>query len=172
MPDWWGAAQGGLIMMRPCKKTYEAMMRIIAESPQLQFVKSYAEQDFLSWYFRYTAIDLPTRYNLNFRWLNMDGRGPGGAEPLLIHFADPDSKERLFNATQADPLWSAYLCYQPQHPELDAGRAQYAHSEHIQLEQNELPALHEQPVHDHSPHRSIHLPDRHRHTRPAQHTQE
>lgn len=147
-------------------------MRIIAEHPQLQFVESYAEQDFLSWYFRYTAYDLPTRYNLNFRWLNMDGRGPGGAEPILIHFADPDSKERLFNATQADPLWSAYLCYQPQHPELDAARAQYARPEHVEAQRSELLAHQEQRLRVHSTARSAHLPDRHRHARPAQDMQE
>ena len=75
-------------------------------------------------------MDLPTRYNLNFRWLDGQGLGPGGAAPVLIHFADPEAKERLFNATSSDPLWS-YLCYQPQHPGLQIEREQRIQSEHV-----------------------------------------
>ena len=77
----WSVAQGGLIMMRPCQKTYEVMTQIIAEHPQYQFVESYAEQDFLKWYFRYTAVELPTRYNLNFCWLDWEGLGRAGQSP-------------------------------------------------------------------------------------------
>ena len=162
-------AQGGLVMMRPCKKTYEAMLQIIAESPQYQFVGSYAEQDFLNWYFRYTAVDLPTRYNLNFRWLDGQGLGPGGAEPVLIHFADPPSKERLFNATEADPLWS-FLCYQPQLSKgVQAAQEQQAEPD---PQRDEPHSGQQQPVHTHSTQRIVKMPAQHRHALPTDNLQE
>ena len=72
-----------------------------------------AEQDFLTWFFRYTMYDLPPRYNLNFEFLNKTtGMGPGGAEALALHFAHRDQKAMLFNATPDNPAWP-YLCYQP-----------------------------------------------------------
>lgn len=63
-------------------------------------------------FFRYTRYELPTRYNLNFKFLDDDGLGPGGLQPAVIHFADPEDKLQLFHAVPGSKAWR-YLCYQP-----------------------------------------------------------
>ena len=52
------------------------------------------------------------RYNLNFKFLDDDGLGPGGLQPAVLHFADPEDKLQLFHAAPGFKAWR-YLCYQP-----------------------------------------------------------
>ena len=111
------------------------MLHVISQNDYYQFKHRNAEQDFLDWcvslqpefpphyratgthssqrrFFRYTRYELPTRYNLNYKFLDDDGLGPGGLQPAVIHFADPEDKLQLFHATPGSKAWR-YLCYQP-----------------------------------------------------------
>ena len=64
-------------------------------------------------FFRYTRYELPMRYNLNFKFLDGEGLGPGGLQPAVLHFADPEDKLQLFHAVPGSKAWR-YLCYQPE----------------------------------------------------------
>ena len=110
-PEGFDANRGGLIMMRPCLKTYHAMLDILERHQKLQYRDSYAEQEFFTWFFRYTAFVLPLRYNLNVEYVDPQGLGPGGAEAVMLHFAHPHQKGQLFDAKPEDPAWP-FLCYQ------------------------------------------------------------
>ena len=89
--------------------TLEAMLHVVTHIEYYQFKHRMAEQDFLDWcvflqprtrsqpwslgysqqpaqVFHYTRFELPTRYNLNFKFLDDDGLGPGGLHPAVIHF--------------------------------------------------------------------------------------
>jgi hypothetical protein len=39
------------------------MIKLLSNNPYLQFRHGNAEQDFISWYFRHTALRLPLEYN-------------------------------------------------------------------------------------------------------------
>ena len=112
-PEGYDYNRGGLIMMRPCLKTYHAMLYITETHEKYQFRGGFAEQDFFTWFFRYTAFLLPLRYNLNFEHVSPQGFGPGGTETILIHFANGGDKQQLANASSTDKVWP-FLCYQPQ----------------------------------------------------------
>ncbi len=86
-------------MMRPCSSIYHAMMYLTDTHEEYQYRNTFAEQDFLTWFFRYTAISLPLRYNLNFKYVYSKGQGPGGTSAILLHFADSKDKQQLFHAT-------------------------------------------------------------------------
>ncbi|KAK9834812.1 hypothetical protein WJX81_000699 [Elliptochloris bilobata] len=107
--DW---NRGGVIMMRPCKETFDAMLHVVQNHEYYKFKDKLAEQDFLSWFFKYTMYDLPMRYNLNFQFLDDHGLGPGGTEVVVLHFADSGDKEQLFHAKPGSKAWP-YLCHQP-----------------------------------------------------------
>ncbi len=78
--DW---NRGGVLLLRPCAATFAAMMYVAHTHERLQFRDALAEQDFLAWFFRYTLLALPLRYNLNFRFLDAaTGLGPGGAHRI------------------------------------------------------------------------------------------
>ncbi|KAK9834828.1 hypothetical protein WJX81_001894 [Elliptochloris bilobata] len=87
--------RGGVVMMRPCRATFYAMMHVVTSHEHYQFRQTLAEQDLLTWFFRYTAINLPMRYNLNFQFLDDQGLGPGGLPAAVLHFADPEDKFHL-----------------------------------------------------------------------------
>ena len=111
------------------------MLHVVTHINYYQVKHGMAEQDFLDWYtflhsghcrnhggtgthnsqrrfFRYTRYELPTRYNLNFKFLDDDGLGPGSLPPAIIHFADSEDKQQLFHAAPGSKAWR-YLCYQP-----------------------------------------------------------
>ena len=98
-------------MMRPCLHIYHAMLYLTETHEEYQYHNTFAEQDFFTWFFRYTAIVLPLRYNLNFGFVDSKGRGPGGTSAILLHFANPDDKQQLFHATSEDKAWP-FLFYQ------------------------------------------------------------
>lgn len=104
-------ARGGLLMIRPCSKTLNSMLQLLHAHKQLLFEKAFAEQDFLTWYFRYTAYELPVRYNLHFHFVDESGREPGGRKALVLHFAE-DHKDDLLNSNPNSWYWK-FLCYQP-----------------------------------------------------------
>lgn len=84
--DW---NRGGVLLLRPCAATFAAMMYVVHTHERFQFRDALAEQDFLAWFFRYTLLALPLRYNLNFQFLDAaTGLGPGGAHrmpnPILV----------------------------------------------------------------------------------------
>ena len=110
-PEGYDYNRGGLIMMRPCLTLYHAMLYLTETHEEYQYRNAFAEQDFFTWFFRYTAIVLPLRYNLNFRFVDSKGHGPGGISAILLHFANPDAKQQLFNATSEHKAWP-FLCHQ------------------------------------------------------------
>ena len=110
-PEGYDYNRGGLIMMRPCLSIYHAMMYLTDTHEQYQYRSTFAEQDFLTWFFRYTALILPLRYNLNFGYVDSKGHGPGGTSAILLHFADADAKQQLFHAKSEDRAWP-FLCRQ------------------------------------------------------------
>ncbi|CAL5221969.1 g4251 [Coccomyxa viridis] len=112
------ANRGGFLMVRPCIKTFYSMMHYLHSHKHYQFETSYAEQDFLTWYYRYTAFDLPGRYNVNFGYVDEHGMGPDGTKAAVLHFADDRHKDGFFRAQPGSDIWP-YLCYQPQHTELE-----------------------------------------------------
>jgi hypothetical protein len=92
--DW---NRGGVLLMRPCAATFAAMMYVVHTHEHYQFRDALAEQDFLAWFFRYTLLALPMRYNLNFQFLDAaTGLGPGGAQrtpaSILINMCLKPSK--------------------------------------------------------------------------------
>ncbi len=105
----WNWNRGGFIMLRPCRITFESMLQHMHADEHLLYKKTFAEQSFLSWFFRYTAFELPMKYNLNFAFM-LEGQTPGGEEPVILHFAD----RKPFNAQPNDPEWP-YLCWQRKH---------------------------------------------------------
>ena len=110
-PEGFEYNRGGLIMMRPCLSIYHAMLYFTETHEEYQYRNTFAEQDFLTWFFRYTAIVLPLRYNLNFGFADTNGHGPGGTSAILLHFADSNDKQQLFHATSKDKVWP-FLCHQ------------------------------------------------------------
>lgn len=104
----WNYNSGGFVFFRPCQATFDSMMHFLQSDSTLHFLKEFAEQSFLSWYFKYTAFDLPMKYNLNSNYLTTEGLTPGGDEPAVIHFVN-----KPFAARPGDAEWP-YLCWQPQ----------------------------------------------------------
>ena len=85
----WKFNSGGFVFLRPCKAVLDHMLDLLDTDPELRFADSLAEQSFLNWYFKYTAVKLPMSYNANFEWLvKTGGKTAGGDEALFVHFAD------------------------------------------------------------------------------------
>ena len=103
----WRHNSGGFVFLRPCKAVLEHMLHLLDTDPELKFAERLAEQEFLEWYFEYTAVTLPMSYNANFEWLMKTGeKTAGGDEPLFVHFVDEkpfkvgkDSQEAKFLCT-------------------------------------------------------------------------
>ena len=62
-------------------------------------------------FFRYTLIDLPMRYNLNFQYLEDSGLGPGGTQVaalctwhLGLVFSDPSCDRAYSRACKGSAL--------------------------------------------------------------------
>lgn len=107
----WYVNSGGFILLRPCRAVFQSMMVLMQSDEKLKFMDDFAEQSFLTWFFRYTAFELPMRYNLNFKFL-LNGLAPGGEPPAVIHFAQKEPKP--FHAGPGDPEFE-WFCWKPQH---------------------------------------------------------
>ncbi len=55
--------QAGFLFLRPCEATAADMLSHVLNDPLLQFMYSTAEQDFLDWYFKLTAYQIPLAFN-------------------------------------------------------------------------------------------------------------
>ena len=97
--------------MRPASTLAVYRHLSCAQAPQLCKATG-APTCFAHRFFRYTRFELPMRYNLNFKFLDDSGLGPGGLQPAVLHFADPEDKLQLFHAAPDSRAWR-YLCYQP-----------------------------------------------------------
>lgn len=81
-----GSAQGGVVLLRPCRAVAEHMVALATGDERLQFWWGHAEQDFFNWYFRYSRLTLPLMYNA-IGHLLADGRLlPDGSSPRIVHF--------------------------------------------------------------------------------------
>ena len=98
--------KGGFIMLRPCQRVLEHMLSILEHDDTKHFSSEFAEQSFLSWYFEYTGYRLPMIYNANVNFLNASGATAGGADPIVVHFAD----NKLFNINESHPYWH-FMCH-------------------------------------------------------------
>lgn len=98
--------KGGFIMLRPCQPVFEHMLSILEQDDTKHFTTEFAEQSFLSWYFEYTGYRLPMIYNANVNFLNASGATAGGADPIMVHFAD----NKLFNVNESHPFWH-FMCH-------------------------------------------------------------
>ena len=102
----WKHNSGGLVFLRPCNAVLEHMLHLLDTNPEMRFTEGLAEQSFLNWYFRYTAVKLPMSYNANFEWLLKTGeKTAGGDEPLFVHFVD----EKPFKIGKDSPE-AKFLC--------------------------------------------------------------
>ena len=83
-----GIHNGGVLFMRPCKETYNHMLYVLEHHPKLLFTHGAAEQEFLSWYFRYTAFTLPLEYNVMAGPSLQSDVVVGGRKPKIVHFTE------------------------------------------------------------------------------------
>ena len=110
-PDWdhdkyFNFNKGGVIMLRPCQEVLQHMLNILEVDETKRFSESLTEQSFLTWYFAYTGLRLPMKYNANARYLEASGATAGGAFPLVVHFAD----DKHFDINETHPHWH-YMCH-------------------------------------------------------------
>lgn len=67
---------GGVLFLRPCAAVARHMTALLEQHPKLRFTHGTAEQEFLTWYFRYTGITLPLEYNVQVGWgVECGGKG-------------------------------------------------------------------------------------------------
>ena len=79
---------GGVSLLRPCKATERHMISILQLNPKLRFAYGIAEQDFLSWYFKYTSLTLPLEYNVQASQSLHGNVTVGGQAPVIVHFTE------------------------------------------------------------------------------------
>lgn len=98
--------QGGMLFLRPCKAVAEDMLRILRYRPKLRFTYGNAEQEFLSWYFRYSAWLLPDHYNTMNRPALIGNFTRSGLKPKVVHF----TSGKPFSGIQSHTPGSQFLC--------------------------------------------------------------
>ena len=81
-----GSAQGGVVLLRPCRAVAEHMVALAMGDERLQFRWGHAEQDFFNWYFRYSRLTLPLMYNAIGHLLAGGRLLPDGSLPRIVHF--------------------------------------------------------------------------------------
>jgi glycogenin glucosyltransferase len=81
-----GYCLSGLLVVRPCRETFEHMLSLASQNVDLQFRQGWAEQDFLDWYFRYRRLMLP--YVTHGVWQHLRGTALL-EETWLLHVNDP-----------------------------------------------------------------------------------
>lgn len=99
---------GGFIMLRPCQSVFEQMLSVVRTDKSKRFTTKLSEQSFLQWYFEFDGFRLPMIYNANFDMLTDDGLTASGAAPLMVHFAETDSKPYI--VVEGDRQWQ-YMCH-------------------------------------------------------------
>jgi hypothetical protein len=98
--------QGGMMFLRPCQAMAEDMYRILRERPKLRFTIGNAEQEFLSWYFRYSVWLLPDYYNAMNRPSLRGNTTRGGFTPKIVHF----TSDKPINGHNSDTPGHQFLC--------------------------------------------------------------
>jgi len=98
--------QGGMMFLRPCQAMAEDMYRILRERPKLRFTIGNAEQEFLSWYFRYSVWLLPDYYNAMNRPSLMGNTTRGGFAPKIVHF----TSDKPIHGHNSDTPGHQFLC--------------------------------------------------------------
>lgn len=84
-----GRMQGGVVLLRPCKRIATHMMTLLNHNMKLRFQQSHAEQSFLDWYFKYDRWALPMEYNaISNLLLPPLFKTLGGNDPVIIHFTE------------------------------------------------------------------------------------
>ena len=84
-----GAAQGGVLFVRPCAAVMRHMIELAASDPLLQFRECSAEQDFIDYYFKYQRYVLPIEYNAIAHLLVANGTMTwAGTRPRIVHFTN------------------------------------------------------------------------------------
>jgi hypothetical protein len=98
--------QGGVLFIRPCKATAQHMLELLKARPKLQFVMGNAEQEFLTWYFRYEGWILPPAYNTMVEPALIDGRTYGLVPAKILHF----TKHKPFRGRHLGSPGHEFLC--------------------------------------------------------------
>jgi lipopolysaccharide biosynthesis glycosyltransferase len=98
--------QGGVFFLRPCPAVAAHMLELLARYPKLRFAWGNAEQEFFTWYFRHTAVVLPTEYN-TMTYPSLRGNlTTGGVPPRIVHF----TSNKPFKGPEAGSAGHQYLC--------------------------------------------------------------
>jgi hypothetical protein len=79
---------GGVLLLRPCPAVEQHMLQILEAYPKLRFTFGTAEQDFLTWYFRYVSMTLPLEYNAQASQSLIGNVTVGGMRPRIIHYTE------------------------------------------------------------------------------------
>lgn len=98
--------QGGVLFIRPCKATAQHMLELLRTRPKLQFTMGNAEQEFLSWYFRYEAWILPPKYNTMVEPSLINGKTFGLSPAKILHF----TKHKPFEGRRLGSPGHDFLC--------------------------------------------------------------
>lgn len=102
----WPELQGGVLFIRPCKATARHMLELLQARPKLQFTMGNAEQEFLTWYFRYEGWILPPLYNTMVEPSLVDGKTYGIVPAKILHF----TKHKPFRGRQMGLPGHEFLC--------------------------------------------------------------
>lgn len=105
--------QGGVFFIRPCPAVAQHMLELLSKYPELQFPFGNAEQEFVSWYFRYSAWLLPLEYNTMTRPSLEGNYTIGGRRPKVLHY----TSNKPFTGADLNSPGHQYLCT---NEELDA----------------------------------------------------
>lgn len=105
---------GGVLLIRPCQAVEQHMLTLLEEHPKLQFVYGAAEQDFFTWYYRYTGWMLPLKYNTMASDSLVRGSPAlsnltvGGHLPVVVHY----TQHKPFSGRQVGMPGHQFLCSQ------------------------------------------------------------
>ncbi|GAB4814352.1 hypothetical protein N2152v2_001398 [Parachlorella kessleri] len=81
-----GGINGGVLLLRPCPAMLLHMVELLDTQPKLRFSHGAAEQDFFTWYYRYTGMMLPVEYNTMASDSLAGNLTIGGRPPVVVHF--------------------------------------------------------------------------------------
>ncbi|GAB4814824.1 hypothetical protein N2152v2_001870 [Parachlorella kessleri] len=98
---------GGMLFIRPCVATRDHMLDILGTESKLRFTYAAAEQDFLTWYFRFTLMMLPLEWNTMASESMHGGRTIGGIRPRIVHFTE----DKPFRGAEPGKPGHEYLCH-------------------------------------------------------------
>ena len=98
--------QGGVFFIRPCPAVAKHMLDLVSNHPDLRFPYGNAEQEFVSWYFRYSAWLLPLEYNTMTRPSLVGNYTLGGRSPKILHY----TSNKPFKGLDLKSPGHQYLC--------------------------------------------------------------